>query len=149
MCVFPIAEADSRYLTFLIPIGLLLLGVFVLVMLSFRGARASRFEVTAYGLQIRGDLYGRTIPIRELRLESARRVDFSAEPHLLPGFRRMGTGMPGYQAGWFRLRSGEKALLYLTDRSKAVYIPTTNDYSLLLSPGDPDGFLETLRQQAR
>ena len=63
--------------------------------------------------------------------------------------RRMGTGLPGYQAGWFRLRGGEKALLYLTDRSKAVYIPTTNDYSLLLSPADPDGFLETLREQAR
>ena len=57
----------------------------------------------------------------------------------------MGTGLPGYQAGWFRLRNGEKALLYLTDRARAVYIPTTAGYSLLLSPADPDGFLSQLR----
>src|SRR5688500_11481937 len=103
MSAFPIAAADGRYLWFLIPIGLLLIGVFVLLMMSIRGARASRFEVTDNGLQIVGDLYGRTIPVRELGIESARRVDFAAEPHLLPGMRRLGTGLPGYQAGWFRL----------------------------------------------
>ena len=64
-------------------------------------------------------------------------------------WRRMGTGLPGYQAGWFRLRNGEKALLYLTDRARAVYIPTTAGYSLLLSPADPDGFLSQLRSLSR
>ena len=34
---------------------------------------------------------------------------------LRPGLRTMGTGLPGYRAGWFRLRNGEKALLYLTE----------------------------------
>jgi hypothetical protein len=57
----------------------------------------------------------------------------------------VGTGLPGYQAGWFRLRNGEKALLDLTDRRRAVYIPTGAGYSLLLSPADPDGFLSRLR----
>jgi hypothetical protein len=52
--------------------------------------------------------------------------------------------MPGYQSGWFRLKNGEKALLYLTDRSRAVYVPTTAGYSVLLSPDDPDGFLKAL-----
>jgi hypothetical protein len=56
----------------------------------------------------------------------------------------MGTGLPGYQSGWFRLANGESALVYLTDRSKAVHIPTTLGYSLLLSPDDPDGFLAAL-----
>jgi hypothetical protein len=35
--------------------------------------------------------------------------------------------------------------LYLTDRRRAVYIPTGAGYSLLLSPADPDGFLSRLR----
>ena len=35
--------------------------------------------------------------------------------------------------------------LYLTDRRKAVYIPTTEGYSVLISPSDPDGFLSALR----
>lgn len=57
----------------------------------------------------------------------------------------MGTGLPGYQSGWFRLANGERALLYLTDRSKAVHVPTTLGYSLLLSPDDPDAFLSALK----
>ena len=146
MSTFPIAPAASRYLWFLIPIAVLLLGVIGLLAVSLRGAQASRFEVTDDGLRLRGDLYGRTIPASQLRLDVARRVDLDSEPSLRPTWRRMGTGLPGYQAGWFRLGNGDKALLYLTDRSRAVYVPTTAGYSLLLSPADPDGFLARLRR---
>ena len=147
MGVFPIASAESRYLWFFIPIAVLLIGVMVLLAVSLRGSRESRFEVSAQGLRLRGDVYGRTIPLSQLRIELARRVDLSNEPLLRPGWRRAGTALPGYQSGWFRLKNGEKALLYLTDRSKAVYIPTAAGYSLLLSPADPDGFLTALRSQ--
>jgi hypothetical protein len=57
----------------------------------------------------------------------------------------MGTGLPGYRSGWFRLRNGEKALLYLTDTSRAVYVPTTAGYGVLLSPQNPDEFVAALR----
>lgn len=80
-------------------------------------------------------------------LDRAHRVDFAAEPELAPRWRRVGTGLPGYQSGWFQLRNGEKALLYLTDRSKAVYIPTSQGYSLLLSPANPEAFLAALRSR--
>ena len=53
--------------------------------------------------------------------------------------------MPGYQAGWLRLKNGERALVYLTDKTRAVYIPTTEDYSVLVSPDEPDAFLSALR----
>jgi hypothetical protein len=76
-------------------------------------------------------------------------VDFATEPDLAPKWRTMGTGLPGYQAGWFRLKNGEKALLYLSDRSRAVYVPTTAGYSLLLSPADPDRFLSAVRAIGR
>ena len=57
----------------------------------------------------------------------------------------MGTGLPGYQSGWFRLRNGERALLYLTDRTRAVYVPTTAGFSVLLSPAEPDRFIAALQ----
>ncbi len=145
MTVFPIAPAESRYLWFLIPVTVLLLGGVVLLATSVRGAHASRFAIREDGLRLEGDLYGRLVPKVQLRVDGARRVDLDREEGLRPKWRRMGTGLPGYQAGWFRLRNGEKALLYLTDRTRAVYIPTTAGYSLLLSPADPDGFLSRLR----
>ena len=145
MSVFPIAPAETRYLWFLLPVVVVLVGAMVLLVTTLRGAHASRFEIGADGLRITGDLYGRLVPKSQLRVDLARRVDVTQDEALRPRWRRLGTGLPGYQAGWFRLRNGEKALLYLTDRTRAVYVPTTAGYSLLLSPADPDGFLSQLR----
>lgn len=145
MNIFPIAPAESRYLWFLIPVALILLGAFALLVSSVRGSHSARFEVQPEGLRLVGDVYGRMVPRSELRTELARRVDLDTEAGLRPSSRRVGTALPGYQSGWFRLQDGEKALLYLTDRSRAVYIPTTAGYSLLLSPADPDAFLTRLR----
>ena len=145
MNVFPIAPAESRYLWFLIPVVLVVVVAMALLAISVRGAHASRFEIRPDGLQLSGDLYGRLVPRAQIRVDQARRVNLTHEDGLRPRRRRVGTALPGYQAGWFRLRNGEKALLYLTDRRRAVYIPTTAGYSLLLSPADPDGFLTRLR----
>jgi hypothetical protein len=35
--------------------------------------------------------------------------------------------------------------VYLTDESRAVYVPTTAGYSVVLSPREPDQFLAALR----
>jgi hypothetical protein len=126
----------------LVPVGVLLGGTLL-------GARAARFEVSPAGLELHGDWYGRSIPSGQIRGQDAKRVDFATEPDLAPKWRTMGTGLPGYQAGWFRLKNGEKALLYLTDRSRAVYVPTTAGYGLLLSPADPDKFLSAVRAIGR
>lgn len=147
MTDFPIAPATSRYLWFIIPMFALLIGVMVLLLVSVHGSRASRFTVLADGLRLRGDLYGRTIPRDQLLVGDARRVDLRVDTGLAPKWKRVGTGLPGYQSGWFRLRNGQKALLYLTDRSKAVYVPTSAGYGVLLSPDDPDGFLATLKRR--
>jgi hypothetical protein len=147
---FSIAPAATRAL-WIVPLLLVVVLVPVLVLVggTLVGARAARFEVSPAGLQLHGDWYGRAIPSGQIRGQDARRVDFAAEPELAPRWRTMGTGLPGYQAGWFRLKNREKALLYLTDRSRAVYVPTTAGYSLLLSPADPDRFLSAVRALAR
>ena len=54
----------------------------------------------------------------------------------------------GYRAGWFRLRNGEKALVYVTDPSRVVYIPTTEGYAVMVSPHEPDAFLAAVRSVA-
>jgi len=149
MQVFPIAPADARPFWFVVLVAVVIVAVLALLITTARGSRTSRFEVSSAGLRLRGDLYGRLIPIHQLRLEGARRVVLAREAELQPTRRTMGTGLPGYQAGWFRLRNGEKALLYLTDQARAVYIPTTLGYSVLLSPLDPDAFLAALRSAER
>lgn len=146
MQVFEIAAAGKAPFWILLPALLILAGVATLIVVTVQGANGARFELTSEGLRLRGDLYGRFIPREQLNVAGARRVAPS-ETDLKPRLRTLGTGLPGYRAGWFRLKNGEKALLYLTDESRAVYIPTTAGYSVLLSPQDPDGFLRALQQQ--
>jgi hypothetical protein len=144
---FPIAPAGSRSLLLFIPIALVLLAAAVMLVTTALGPSRARYELSPQGLTLRGDIYGRrTITPAELRADSARIVDLDREPDLTPRLRTFGTALPGYRAGWFRLRNGEKALVSITDTHRVVYLPTTDGYSLLLSPADPDRFLAAVRR---
>lgn len=124
----------------------LVAGVFVAK--SIAGARRSTFSLSSAGLTIRGDLWGRTIPVSHLRGAQARVVDLRDEPALSPRRRTAGTGLPGYRSGWWRLANGEKSLLYLTTTDRAVHVPTTEGFSLLLSVSEPERLVEHLRRVA-
>lgn len=107
--------------------------------------RHTQFVVSSDALRIRGDLFGRTIRRSHLRVPEARLMSLDADAAHQPVLRTCGTGAPGYLAGWFRLRNREKALLFVTERTRVVYLPTTQGYSLLLSVAEPEAFLEMLR----
>jgi len=128
------------------PVTVLLVGLVALFSYFAYSARHVRFEVSAEGLRIRGDVYGRFVPATALLAAQAREVDLTLDWAHRPTVRTNGIGLPGYQAGWFRLGDGERALVFLTDRTQAVYVPTRGGYSLLLSPADPQAFIATLQQ---
>ncbi|HYO15488.1 MAG TPA: PH domain-containing protein [Thermoanaerobaculia bacterium] len=142
---FRIVPAASATLWVLAAVGLLLVGLTALFGYTAYASRNTRFTVSVEGLRIQGDLYGRTIPLSELRTGEARALDLEREPQLRPRWRTNGVGLPGYLSGWFRLDNREKALLFVTDRKKVVYIPTTRGYAVLLSVAEPERFLSALR----
>ncbi|MEO6181844.1 MAG: PH domain-containing protein, partial [Verrucomicrobiota bacterium] len=79
----------------------------------------------------------------------ARIVSFEAEPGLKPKWKTCGTALPGYGAGWFRLYNKSKALIFLSDKKEAVYIPTRKDFSVLLSAENNPVLLEALQQRGK
>ena len=146
METFPIIPVQSRALWILLAALVILFAVIITMLVTTaRGAYQSRVEVTPDGLRLRGDLYGRLVPAASIRGSEVRVVDLTAVDELRPRIRTMGTAVGGYQAGWFRLRNGEKALLYLTDRRRVVYVPTTEGFSLLLSAQTPERLADRLR----
>ena len=145
---FPIVpnQDQARLLWVVVPLILVVLGVAGVLGYTLSAAHTARFEVSPSGLRLRGDFYGRTIPAADLQPEAARAIDLRAERALQPVTRTNGVAVPGYQAGWFRLRDGERALLYLTDPSRVAYVPTRAGYSVLVSVADPAAFLASLRR---
>lgn len=143
---FPIVPGQVRILWIVVPLLLLAFGVAGVLAYTFSAARTARFEISPSGLRLRGDFYGRMIPAGQLELDGARAVDLRTVRELQPVVRTGGTAVPGYRAGWFRLRDGERALLYLTDESRVAYVPTRAGYSVLVSVADPAAFLASLRR---
>ena len=146
---FSIIPAGSRGIWAIVAlVAMVFIIVLSLLLATARGSSRSRFDLSDEGLRIHGDLYGQLIRRSSLKGGSARVVDLAVDTALAPRRRSMGTAIPGYRSGWFRLRNGREALVYLTDRSQAVYVPTTAGYDLLLSPQDPQRFVERLRTLA-
>lgn len=100
-------------------------------------------EVRNDGLRIKGSLYGRFIPKEDIIEDGIRTLDLSAERDYKPKIRTNGIGLPGYKEGWFRLRNGEKALLFVTS-DVVVYVPT-KDFAVMLSVEKPEAFIDVLR----
>ena len=143
---FPIIPASPKVLYVICCLVLLLmLVILALLTASISGARNSRFELSDEGLRIRGDLYGRLIPAAQLRVADAGMTNLTTDPELRLSWRTLGTSIGGYNSGWFRLKNGDKALVYVTDRTRVVQIPTTAGYRVLLSVSDPEAFLTRLQ----
>jgi|SRR5579875_3482182 len=144
--VFPMVPASAKALWVM---AVILVPLISLLGYSAYASRHTKFEVSESGLRIHGGLYGRTIPAESLVCSRAKAVDLKADPSLKPGLKTNGIGLPGYQAGWFHLKNGEKALVFLTDRSSVAYIPTREGYSLVLSVKNVPVFLNSIRDICR
>jgi hypothetical protein len=145
--VFAITPAPARTLCLLGGVCLLLAAVMATLLWVAYSSRHSRVTIEADRLRLTGDLWGRSLPLAALDLERAQILDLSRAREQRPVGRRLGTGLPGYASGWFRLANGEKALLYLTDWRRVAYLPTTEGYSLLLSVEDPQALLAALARR--
>lgn len=139
--------AASKSLWFFGIIGLILVGALLMLGWVAWSMQHARFTVSGEGLQLQGDLYGRLIPLKSLKLDDAAVTNFNTDTAHQPTRRTMGTGLPGYAAGWFKLRNGTKALLYVTDRTRVARIPTTEGYEVMLSVNDPAALIAALKQQ--
>ena len=140
--VFSIAPASREPLWLLGGVVVLLLAIVLLFVYFAYLGRNTTFGVSAQGLSISGWPYGRTVVLDDLKLDEADVVSLD-DARFRPRRRRNGVGLPGYNLGWFSL-NGERALLFVTDPERVLYLPTRDGYSLLMSPRDPADLLEAL-----
>jgi len=95
-------------------------------------------------LTINSLFYGRTIPIEDINADGIRLLNLKTDNDYKPRIRTNGIGLPNYTVGWMRLRNGNKALVYLNDRTNVVLIPT-KEFDVLISTNDIDWIKELMR----
>lgn len=126
-------------------IGIILIGVIVMFFMLSYQAKNAQFTVNDQGLRIGPGIYGRFIPREKIDTTGVKVINMDFESQYKPKWRTNGAGLPGFSAGWFKLENKEKALLFLTDRTRVVYIPTTDNYSVLLSVQEAEEFAGLLQ----
>jgi len=147
--VFTIIPGTNGPVWLLMGLSLLFLVMVALFAWLAWSSRNSRFEISDTGLEIGATMYGRTIPVESLIADGIRVVDLTRDHDLHPRWRTNGAGLPGYLAGWFKLRNGEKSLLFVTDKRRVVYVPTREGYSVIMSVRRPEEFTAALQDIAR
>lgn len=148
--IFSIIPAGSGAFTamwaIIAGVGVILIAVLVLFGTFAHQARHATFTVTEQGLRIGPGLYSRFISKEDINTDGIKLVNMNIETEYKLKWRTNGAGFPGYDAGWFKLANKEKALAFVTDKSRVVYIPTNKDYVLLLSVQNGEEFAEFLQK---
>lgn len=110
-----------------------------------------RREVTFDGvtLVVKAAMFTQRVAVASLDLENARVVDLRERTDLKPRFRTFGMSLPGFNAGWFRMRGGKKGFCLLTSQERVAWVPAREGTDLLVSMQQPRAFLDALRQGRR
>ena len=122
------------------PLNLTVLGpvvvvsVLVFVGLAIMSSRRA-LVVTTEGMTVRTSFYKVFVKRSALKVDEIRACDSKHEPACMLSVRTNGVSIPGYQSGWFRTRSREKAFVAMGE-GDCVLIPTTEGFSILLSTRD-------------
>jgi hypothetical protein len=144
--VFGIVPASAGPSIFIWVLGVILLAVIALFIYIGYSSRNMQFTINDKGLRISPGLYGRFIPREAIKAGGVRVLNLTIDSEYSPKWRTNGVGLPGYSAGWFKLNNGEKSLVFLTERNRVVYVPTTENYSVLLSVREAEEFAGALQQ---
>lgn len=122
--------------------GAILVGLLRLL----RGARPLECRIDEGALLLRhGRCCQHRVPLTELNLSHAAITDLSFDPGNQPRKRLAEPGCPRRDSGWFLLRNGTRAIVFLGDPKNVVRIPTHSGYTLLLSVPEPLQLLDRLR----
>ena len=122
-------KARAQLPGLLLMLGLLALAIGGLWFALHRGA----LILTETELIFRTGFYGRPLRRSSLRPDSTLEISLVDRRDLAPRWRTNGIGLPGFRAGWFRLRNNDKVLVLLTDPFHVTYLPTSEGYVLLVS----------------
>ena len=132
----------------IIIIGISLLITVSLVFFSASIMKNTTINLTEKELVIKSMFYGRKVPLENIRIEGIKSVNLEIETEYSLLIRRNGISMPNFKAGWMKLKNGEKALAFITDKTNVVLIPT-NEYNILFSMDNIDGFIAKIKQISR
>ena len=97
------------------------------------------------GLRLRSFPWPRTIPVAAFDMERAEIANLDTRRELRPRWKIMGTRIPGFHEGRFRLADKRYASVLLTDLRRVLVLPRRDGGVVLLSLQRPEALLSAMR----
>jgi hypothetical protein len=131
----------------IIMVVIMLIIIIPLIILTFgiiNSMKNTTFSLTENEIIIKSVFYGRKIPIENIRIDEIKKIDLDKNTEYSIKMRTNGISIPKFKSGWMRLKNGEKALAFITDKNNVLLIPT-KDYSLLFSMNKIEEFINKIK----
>jgi hypothetical protein len=90
-------------------------------------------------------LYGRKIPKENISINEIRIINLNQYEEYTTSARTNGINLPNFKSGWMWLKSGKRALVYLTNKEKVLSMPTKN-FIILFSMEKTEEFINKLKE---
>jgi len=97
-------------------------------------------------IKINSLLYGRKIPIEDIMVNEIRTINLNENNEYKISIRTNGISLPNFLLGWMKLKNGNKALVYLTNKNNVLLIPT-KDYVIMFSMDKGNEFIEKIKNK--
>ena len=108
-----------------------------------------RLRLDRDGLHLRHGLFRHRVPAADLDPAAWRRLDLDQERGARPLLRTMGTGLPRFRGGWYRLRDRRRAFVLVNRWSPAwIYEPATGPV-VLVTPARGQALVDAIRTLRR
>jgi hypothetical protein len=121
----------------------LVVSLAVYALIATLAARGS-IRATREGLELRSAFYRVRLRRDEIDAAGIRAVDGAKGSPYALAWRTNGVAFPGFQAGWFRTRSRERAFV-VRSGTRCVAIPTTKGFVVLLGADDAGRAAQALK----
>ena len=132
-------------------IGIILIILIPLIILTvgiISSIKNTTLTLTEKEIIIKSTFYGRKIPLENIMIDGIKGISLDENTEYNVSIRTNGISIPQYKSGWMRLKNGEKALIFITDKNNVVLIPT-EDYSILFSMNNIDEFIKKIKEVVR
>jgi len=129
-------------------IGIMLIIIIPLIILTFgiiNSMKNTTINLSENELIIKSMFYGRKIPLENIIINGIKKINLEENTEYNISIRTNGISIPSFKSGWMRLKNGEKALTFITDKNNVVLIPT-KDYLLLFSMNNIDEFINKIKE---
>ncbi|MBE8168794.1 MAG: hypothetical protein HAW66_10560 [Shewanella sp.] len=138
------AVSGFKYLWIIIIVGILGMLTYV-----FIKSWHSTVNIIADDIVFNVPLYSKAFPLADIQLSKIAVIDLSTSSGVELDYRQNGLGLPGYQLGYYRLKSPyneiSMALISVTEPSKVIVVPTTENLLLMFSVDNPEEVVEQLK----